>query len=226
LELLESDDLGNYRISGLPAGKYIVVASLNATKSITYISKYSSAGTTSNGSNSTLTIYSGSTPRQKDASSFSIALGEERRGEDIQMPLSKLHTVSGSFVSAQDGHIINSGEAQLLNADDKTFIAVAHTTHDDPRFVFYFVYEGDYILSSAMSADVEYVQVSQPHSDVVQLPQYDANAHRFYGYASQQLHVDGDMDNVILKVPEPTAEEAQMFKTIQQAEQNRNKPPM
>jgi hypothetical protein len=60
----------------------------------------------------------------------------------------------------------------------------------------------------------------------VQLPQYDANAHRFYGYASQQLHVDGDMDNVILKVPEPTAEEAQMFKTIQQAEQNRNKPPM
>ena len=213
------DDRGNYRISGLSAGRYIVMASLNAMRSIRYISSTGSSGMGSNGSASSLNIYSGCTPRMKDASSFSLALGEERSAEDIRIPLSKLHTISGNFVSAQDGHVVNSGGAVLLNADDNSFVATASTTEDNPGVVFYFVYEGDYILSSSMSADVDYVPISQPHSDVPMPPQYEGKPRHFYGSASKPLHVEGDMEGVTIEVPEPTAKEAQMFKSMQEQEQ-------
>jgi len=216
---LMSDDRGSYRISGLPAGQYIVMASLSAMRTIDYMSSNGGGGTSSNGSNSSLNIYSGSTPRMKDAGSFSITLGEERNGEDIRIPLSKLHTISGTFVSAQDGHIVNSGGAELLNADDKSFVAVADSTENDPRFVFYFVFEGDYILSSPRSADVDYVPVSLRHFDVPVPPQYEGKPRHFYGAASKPLHVEGDMDGVTIEVPEPTAKEAQIFKAMQEQEQ-------
>jgi hypothetical protein len=216
---VRSDDRGNYRISGLPAGQYIVTASLNAMKSISYISSAGGGGTSSNGSSSSLEIYSGSTPRMKEASSFSIALGEERSGEDIRIPLSKLHTISGNFVSALDGHVVNSGGAVLSNADDRSFVGTANSTESDPRFVFYFVYEGDYVLSSSMTADVDYVPMSRPESDVPMPPQYESKPRHFYGSASKPLHVEGDMEGVTIEVPEPTAKEAQMFKAMQEQEQ-------
>lgn len=223
---MECDDRGNYRISGLPAGKYIVRASFSAMKQIRYISGHSSSGTSTNGSSSELTVYSGNTPRMKGASSFSIALGEERNGEDIQIPISKMHTVSGNFVSALDGHVVNGGGAELLNADDKSPVGQANSTVDDPGFTFYFVYEGDYILFSPMSADNDIVELPQPHSDMPSPPQYENHPRHFYGAVSMPLHVEGDMTHVTIAVPEPTAKEAQMFKAMQQQmEQNQNGAP-
>ena len=214
-ERIETDDRGNYRISGLPAGRYMIQATLSARKSITYISSHSTSST-ENGPNSSLTVYSGSVPRTKDASSFSIALGEERSGEDIQIPISKLHTISGNFVSAQDGHVVNAGRAVLLRSDDKSVVAVAYATRDDSGFTFYFVYEGDYILSSSMSADVDFIELPQPVSDLPTPPPYESRPRHFYGAASMPLHVPGDMHDVTIAVPEPTAKESQLFKTLQQ----------
>ncbi len=216
---LESDDRGNYRISGLPAGRYIVMANLSASRSIDYISANSSGSTSSNGTQSNLDIYSGSTHRKKEASSFSISLGEERNGEDIRIPLSKLHTISGNFVSALDGHVVNGGQVILLNADDKSFVAAAGATEDDPGFIFYFVFEGDYVLSSSMSADVDYVPISLPHSDAPMPPQFEGKPRHFYGSASKPLHVEGDMQGVTIEVPEPTAKEVQMFKAMEEQQQ-------
>jgi hypothetical protein len=215
----ESDDRGNYRISGLPAGKYIVLAGLSASRSISYRSAKGGSTSSSNDILSNLTVYSGSTPRMKDASSFSIDLGEERSGEDIRIPMSKLHTVSGNFVSAKDGHVVNSGGAVLLNPDDRSFLALASATEDDPRFVFYFVFEGDYILSSGASADVDYIPTPRPPSDIPEPPRYEAKIRHLYGAVSQSIHVDGDMERVTIAVPEPTPQEAQAFKAMQEQEQ-------
>lgn len=158
----------------------------------------------------------------KDASSFSIALGEERNDEDIQIPLSRLHTVSGNFVSAQDGHMVNAGMVVLFNADDKSFVAAASATRDNPGFTFYFVYEGDYILSSSMSADVDFVEVAAPHSHVPIPPTYESRPRHFYGAVSIPIHVDGDMYDVTIAVPEPNAKEAQMFRAMQQQMEQQN----
>jgi hypothetical protein len=69
------------------------------------------------------------------------------------------------------------------------------------------------------SADVDYVQIPQPH-DPISPPQYRANPRHFYGSASMPLHVDGDMDAVTISVPEPTPKENQMYKEAKQEQQN------
>ena len=87
-----TDDRGNYRISGLPAGKYIIATTFDLSESITYISSSGSSGTNSNNNRWTnLKIYSGNTTRLKDAAVLPLTLGDEYSGEDLQFPLSNPH---------------------------------------------------------------------------------------------------------------------------------------
>lgn len=214
-----TDDRGNYRISGLPAGKYVVVVDVEISDTTRYISSSGGGSYNSNAHTAFLSIYSGNTPRKKDAAAFTIQAREERTGEDIVVPMSKLHTIRGNIVSARDGHVVNGGGVVLLNADDHSPVAQQSLTEDDPSFTFSLIFDGEYFLSSAGSADVEYIQIPQPH-DPVAPPQYQPNPRHFYGAASMPLHVDRDMDGVTISVPEPTPKEAQMFKDVmRQAEQ-------
>lgn len=137
--------------------------------------------------------------------------------------MSKLHTVSGYIVSAHDGHVINSGGVELLNADDRSVAGQARSTEDAPGFAFYFIFDGEYILTSPESADVDYIPMPQPQGNLSP-PSYDSHVLHFYGFASKPLHVTGDLDDVTIAVPEPTAEEAKQFKEAlrQQEHQNQN----
>ncbi|MGA7313841.1 MAG: carboxypeptidase-like regulatory domain-containing protein [Silvibacterium sp.] len=219
---IKTDDRGNYRISGLPARKYVVRVTLNLMRIITY----SSGGTSTYGSGGNqLMIYSGSTLRLKDAASFAVYPGEERTGEDLWIPLSKLHTITGNIVSAYDGHVINSGQVDLYNTDDKSFAGSANLSQDDPGFTFNFIYEGEYMLMSPMSADVDYQLLPQQPGSSSSPPQYDGHALHLYGSASKPLHVDGDMDGVTIAVPEPTAEESRVFKDALRQQQNQSPAP-
>jgi len=216
---LATDDRGNYRISGLPAGKYVVEVSAEFSDTKSYISSSGGGSFSSNAHTALLSIYSGNTPRKKDATAFSIQPREERTGEDVVIPMSKLHTIKGNIVSAHDGHVVNSGGVELLNADDHFPVAQQSLTEDDSSFTLSFIFEGEYILSSLSSADVDYVQTPQPH-DPVAPPQYRANPRHFYGSTSMPLHVDRDMDGITISVPEPTQKEAQMYSdAIRQQEQ-------
>jgi hypothetical protein len=211
------DDRGNYRISGLPAGKYLVQVTLDLTQQITYLS-YGGGSTSESGHYDIITIYSGSTLRLKDAAGFSLGLGEERAGEDLRIPISKLHTIRGNIVSAHDGHVINGGQVGLYNADDKSIAAQSNSSEEDPGFTLNFVYEGDYTLTSTIAFDVDYQL--QPGTGVLSPPQYNGIPRHLYGSASISLHVDGDMDGVTLALPEPSAKEAQTYqKEVQQQEQ-------
>jgi hypothetical protein len=77
-----------------------------------------------------------------------------------------------------------------------------------------------------MSADNDFVEVPQPESDTPSPPQYESHPRHFYGSVSMPLHVEGDMTNVTIAVPEPTAKEAQMFKAMQKQreQQDQQKP--
>ncbi len=50
---------------------------------------------------STLMVYSGDATRKSDADVFKLGPGEERAGDDITIPLSKLHSVSGVVTAAR-----------------------------------------------------------------------------------------------------------------------------
>jgi hypothetical protein len=218
-----TDDRGNYRINGLPERKFIVQVTLNLMRTITYMSSGSSSSSSSGGA--ALTIYSGSTPRLRDASSFTIELGEERTNEDVRIPISKLHTISGNIVSAHDGHVINGGQVYLIHADDKSFAGSADVSEDHPDFTLNFIYDGEYILTSAMSADIDYELRPQQPGSGPSPPQYDSHPRHLYGSASIALHVDGDLDGVTIAVPEPSADEAQAYKEALQRQEQHNQSP-
>lgn len=221
---IHTDDRGNFRISGLPAGKYAIEVVLEFGNSRTY---FSSSGVSSMSyAPERLEIYSGNTPRVKDAASFTLQTREERTGEDIVIPISKLHTIKGNIVSAQDGHVVNSGEVSLINADDRSTVGSANLVEDDSSFTLSFIFEGDYILSSLGSADVDYLPVPRPEGSMGP-PQFNTRVLHQYGAASISLHVDRDLDGVTLTVPEPTEKEAQMFKELmrQQEKQENQTPP-
>jgi hypothetical protein len=214
-----TDDRGSFRVSGLPAGKYAIEVTLEFTGAKMYLSSSSSTGFTSNAQAASLPIYSGNTPRVKDAAGFTLQAREERTGEDIVIPLSKLHTIKGNIVSATDGHIVNYGVVRLDHADDHSTAGYGSLTEDDMSFRFSFIFEGDYILSNLASYDVEYLPVPRPEGNIGP-PQFNTRIGHPYGAASIFLHVDRDMDGVTLAVPEPTGKEAQMYKEMMQQQEN------
>jgi hypothetical protein len=218
--MIRTDDRGNYRISGLPDQKYIVQVALDSSQGIMYVSSNGASSATGSNNTTQLIIYSGNTPRLKDAAPFSVGLREERTGEDIRIPLSKLHRVSGFIVSAHDGHTINSEAVVLYSTDDQSFGGSANSTENNPGFTLNFVFDGEYMLSSPMSADVSYQLLPQPIGSMSP-PLYDSHPLHLYGSAAIPLHVYSDMDGVTIAVPEPTAKEAQILKDIykQQGEQ-------
>jgi hypothetical protein len=211
---IQTDDRGDYRFSGLPAGKYVVRMELNQMKVVTRI--LPGGGRSSSGSNddsgyNPISIYSGSTPRLSKAESFTLLLGSERTGEDFRIPLNKLHTITGSVVSAQDGHAVRGGRVELLYADNKSFAGMANMSGDEtPGFTFHFIYDGEYLLT-AQGVDVDQKLLAQSPGGTSS-PSPDNPAIHLYGAAYMPLHVDGDMDNVTISLPEPTATEVQDFR--------------
>ena len=119
---------------------------------------------------------------------------------DLEIPLGKLKTVSGSVVSAGDGHGLNSGSVMLIPQDDPGERRSAEIGADG-GFRFLYVPEGDYELRTEKAADgvnaEQYVGVAK--FDVT-LP-----AHA-YGAASTTVHVGDAAVNVTLQVPERPAQ--------------------
>jgi hypothetical protein len=195
-----TDDLGKYRISGLPAGEYLLEVTLHLSKTMY---KADEQGGTSMRMNHvySLSIYSGGSTRRKDGVPFSITSGEERSGENVDIPLTKLHAVRGSLVAAHDGHLLNGGRLSLLYADDRSVAANTFLTKDDPAFRFSFVPEGDYILHVDEAADNEYREV--PNSSGGWPPTTtEARTLQRYGSADKPIHVAGDFTEVIVEVPD------------------------
>jgi hypothetical protein len=213
-----TDDRGNYRISGLPPGEYVVEAELLISNTKTY--SYSSGSTSSSSNPTTLPIYSGNTSHTKEAAAFTLQPREERTGEDIVLPISKLRTIKGNIVSARDGHIVNNGTIILENASDHTPVGSQSLAEDDPAFTFGFVFDGDYILTTYSSSDTDYLPAERI-GNAFSPPQFDAHPRHFYGSASMPLHVAGDIDGLTIAVTEPTAKEAQFYQDVTRQEEQR-----
>jgi hypothetical protein len=213
-----TDDRGNYRINGLPSGEYVIEAELLISNTKTY--SYSSGSTSSSSNPTSLPIYSGNTSHPKDAAAFTLQPREERTGEDIVLPTSKLRTIKGNIVSARDGHIINHGNLVLENASDHTPVGNESLAEDDPDFTFSFVFDGDYILTTYSSSDADYVPAARIGNNFGP-PQFDAHPRHFYGSASMPLHVAGDIDGLTIAVPERTPRETQIYEDAVRQQQPR-----
>lgn len=202
-----TDDLGRYRLTGLQSHEYMVEVVLQLQHMDFASTPGTSGGSSSINNVATLSFYSGSSTRKADAKPFTVEANEERSGEDITIPISKLHTITGEIVAAHDGHVLNQGSVKLLDPDDKSEVESSKVERTDGKFHLLFVPEGNYILRVSDAADVTYEDVPYPPGT---LPATHEETHvlHAYGTMDQPLNVHDDAAAVVLSVPEKSATSA------------------
>ena len=197
-----TDDLGHYRIGGLRDGEYVVETALAHVDLVPGATRLNGL---SGLMRSSLMIYSGDATRKGEAVSFKLGIGEERTGEDITIPLGKLHTIGGVVTAARDGHAINSGSLDVRTSDDNETIGIAEIGNDG-TFHLESVPEGTYILRVRNALD-KHVQTLTAPGDILTRPGnvtfISEKVIHQYGDLEQTIKVEGDMPNLVLAVPEP-----------------------
>lgn len=195
----ETDDRGNYHISGLPESReYLIEADLSEGSSTEYVSKNGTAVMV--GPGFTLHFYSGGALRTKDAHPFTLKLGEDRPGEDISLPLSKLHKIQGAVIAKSDGHTVTEAKLTLKFTDDQSELGSTNLDKDG-TFSLSFVPEGDYTLSVDGAADVNYIDKPNPPGSMPASYPEPHKTHE-YGPAEIPVHIEGDRTDLVIAVPE------------------------
>jgi hypothetical protein len=194
-----TDDHGNYRISGVPAAEECVIeVTLSASSSTSYVSANGMSMSSDNQFN--LRFYSGGAFRPSKAKPFALKLGDDRPGEDIVLPLAKLHKVQGAVTAQKDGHILNKASLELLFADDKSEMGKT-SLNKDFDFSFAFVPEGDYLLRASGASDVQFDETPNPPGS---FPPTHISTRVLHDYAPADvsIHVDGDLLDLTVAVPD------------------------
>jgi hypothetical protein len=165
----KSDDLGRFRISGLPAGEYDLRASFSGRGV-----GVGGANLNDGGSGINLAVYSGDTFNRSEAKSLKIHAGDEITGQDITIPATRLHSIVGHVVAKSDGHTVNTGQVLLSATDTSGFHAMA-AIRDDGSFHFECLpSDVTYSLTVANAADAQnngsgsnFFGVSLPNPDIL-----------------------------------------------------------
>jgi hypothetical protein len=191
-----TDDQGHYRISGLPAGEYIVRTTLAITD-IFVNGLFTEYHGTSYTDRYSLNLYSGDSFRPRDAKTIKLGDGEETNSVDITIPLSKLHTVSGSVVDANSGRAINAGRLTLLYSDDDTELTSVGIDKEDSAFHFYYVPEGEYTFKVTSARDVTREEIPYPAGTVPPTHTVEKKL-RDYDVEPQPLSIHSDVTGITI----------------------------
>jgi hypothetical protein len=187
-----TDDLGHYRIGGLRDREYLAQVILSRQEM-----EPRGKGSMYGVERSALRIYSGDTPHINDAVPIKLGPGEERSGEDITIPLSKFHTVSGVVTAAIDGHPINNGHLTIEEPNDKEDVVDADLGSDG-TFHLEGVPEGSYTLHVRDASDKQNQLISVAGG----MKMASEKILHQYGDLEQAIKVEGDIPNLTLAVPE------------------------
>jgi hypothetical protein len=195
---IRTDERGRFRISALVPGTYALDVSISTT-TMTF-SELQLGGASqqySSRSGQTLHIYSGNRLNQKDAGPIVVTAIEDRADADIVIPLSHLHTVSGTLTAKGDGHALNQGRAILLYRADKSEVQ-EDWVQADGSFSFSFIPEGEYLLQIRHAADTELREGRSSDGTSVVLP---VPVHRYSDF-EQPLSVPRDLTGILVSVSE------------------------
>ena len=189
-----TDDVGHYRIAGLPAGDYILVATLHATALGISASNFADGG-----SGISLTVYTGNTFSRTDAKSFNLIAGDEHSGIDITIPAHSLHNIIGHVTAKTDGHALNSGDITLTSKDNPTLHLKA-AIRDDGSFHYEYLPPGVYSIKVEEAADSK---TTGPAGSLMGLAIPKQEITHKYGTATTDIVLgDADIDSVHLTVAE------------------------
>jgi len=167
-----SDSHGRYSLTGLPAGEYIVCALMP-------VETESAAPQ----------ICLGNTLRRKNATTVKVADGDIAEGQDMVIPLTGLHNLSGKVDAAIDGHPPTQATIHLLYADDREE-ARKTAMLKDGSFSFPYVAAEKYILQVTDAED-------KPEADAPDQPAKSPAARR-YAVKEFPIMVQDDIDDIDL----------------------------
>jgi hypothetical protein len=139
----------------------------------------------------------GDTFRRKDGRITKLTAGESVNGADIMIPLSGLHTVSGTVTVLADGHTPSHAKVRLLYADDRED-ARELPLNNDGMFTFEYVPEGKYILQIAGAEDEEKTNAAHGAGNSDPAPPKAKAVH----YADKEipLTVENDLDDLVVSL--------------------------
>lgn len=142
----KTNDLGQFRIAGLPSGDYVLRASLpRPPATFSGITVGNIQVTHTPGTLSRLRLYSGNTFRLRDAKVIHVNGGEEITGLDFIFPLSTLHHVS-AVLRSSSGSLPKDVQVSLVYADNQEVLDTADVDGDTHIALFSSVPEGNYLL--------------------------------------------------------------------------------
>ena len=211
-EVSQTDDTGHFRISGLPAGDYLLEARLTtaALGHSAFNPIASNAGNPFGSANMAgmmglkLTVYSGNAVRRADATAVKVGTGEDRSGYDITMPLHTMHSIGGVVRAKADAHTVNSGTVDLTAqaADGKPDASIHLTANIQPDGSFHFDYipgPATYTIKVSHAADVTTTGTTKMFGSTI------AQQKTNHSYGSTSLTTvlgDGDILDLKIDVPE------------------------
>jgi hypothetical protein len=156
----------------------------------------------------TLPFYGNGTPRKSEAASIKLAAGQELTGQDMQLPISKLHKLTGRVAAGTDGHLVNAASVALVTREGNEEIATSEISRDDGLFHFEFVPDGDYLLRVTNARDVTW-EAPAPAANAGNFiafgPRDKEHVVASYGSVDQPLLLSGDVLDAIVTVPPNTA---------------------
>jgi hypothetical protein len=194
-----TDDQGNFRLTGLPSGEYL----LRTTLALQGSEVKGSGGDVAGGPDYRWDIYFGYGVRPRDGKIIKLKDGEQSNGNTIEIPLARLHSISGTVVSAETGATINHALVELHNADDDSTCTTTYITLPSGQFHFPYVAEGEYTLKVTSASDMRF---SPRICSGCMLQPEEEKPIRTYADASQSLIVKGEMNGITITVkPQPPA---------------------
>ena len=155
-----TNDLGQFRIYGLPPGEYYVSATLRNMSSMMMVEMmaggFAAGGPASANQNQNVgyasTYYPG-TPNPSEAQRVALAVGQELPGVDIQLQQVRLAKITGTAISG-DGKPMSGAMVMLMpamkDASVATMFAPGGTarTNADGQFTLNNVTPGEYVLQA------------------------------------------------------------------------------
>ena len=133
-----TDDRGQFRLTGLAPGVYLVRATVIAPVSVNLPATFNrSVG---------ITLYAPGKVRKVDATAITLGAGEERGDVIFQIDLRSLHKVSGRISAVSGGVSIGSGTVRLTDSQDPSLTRMGQIASDG-SYVLSYVPAGTYTLT-------------------------------------------------------------------------------
>ena len=198
-----TDDQGHFRITGLPAGQYLVRTQLELSN-LMVDHVFSGSRSTSGSTRYSLEIYLGNVFRRKDATPIKLAQGQDSDGDDIEIPLSRLHAITGSVLVASTGQTVNAAHLAISYTDDGSSLVSTDIDPADNAFHFLYVPEGEYTLKVTNAREVSRTEVPScpdPASRCMPPTYTEEKTVRTFGNAEQPLILHSDIPNLTITVP-------------------------